>query len=1243
MPAAQASHLLGSTISYKHLKDKQYQITAVLYRDCNECSLGDHGGGSSGVKCDDLETLYLAVSDQGECSRKNLGKINLERVGFSNVTQVCSGTKTACDQNPDVNFGIERHEYSGTVDFDNYSSYQGCGFEIFMLLSNARNTTGTVGTEQSLYNYTYVNPWLGDNTIATLTEEPRFYADCQRSFKGRMGGSDPDGDRLSFHLMPPKTGVSTNLNYNLGFSAINPLTVWCNGESNCNADPQSNPPKGFYLSPHFGDLIFHPTKCDEAGLFVVETREWRWVDGKEQLVGISRQDIQITARTPFENNAPIIKSDVEFTACIGDSLNRTIQVLDVPFRLADGSNTKQDSVEVSFVTNLPDGAVQVKSINKAPYREVTIQFLPTTAQSGKTFFLRLFAKDNFCPVPGVDVATIEIKVAEKPNLDLDGKIVFCDWLEILSPKEAQVWQISGDDSVKVPGGKKLVQLEQENNFHFFARMENTEGCVAVDSFKGTWTKDHLISYTLPEALCEQELFKVKASSRFKINRLNWNYDGINNSTSETETSDLKAGPTTLIIEAQLENNDYKCAVKRTVVVPVIQLPEITVNMPELPCAQQTPFNLESISITPSGGKWYYHGGDGDLVGNSLEWNPVYASSHELEYVIEDESKRCSRSKSMNITTRESPQMTLKDLVACKNLKKLKLAYFLDGSFNFYNVDFKWDWDGPAQNLLNRNDQSATLQLEDLPVGSYSISLEVTNEYGCTKLETANFQLQEDRKVTSNEVSQLCATDTIDLKAALNVSPTSGYWSSGNSWDIIDNRYLIPGNCETIQLTYTIDEFGCYSSKELEFTPICGPKNLPTIPTLICESADPIVFQFDGWKTATWEVNGASSARFEPSEHPATSRISFSGTTVEGCTLNKTWDVQIEQTPTFGLESKTEPWCEGVDFEATYNANGPFDISLDCSEKVEIDADLIRISNLCDGTVEMNVVGYGEACPSKEWTFSFNRKENPVIPNLLGITSCSNQGIKIDLRKVPLTGQELTWSVFGEDGKHMYSGSHSEPAKLLPLKTGQYDLSVTLVSPLGCTSQRTMDDFITILQAPRAMYHIDRIQFLQNERSFTPENLSSAYGEMSYKWMLGNQVNIAVFNEKEPKIVLPATPGLYELTLEASNAECTDQFSQTLQVLDQTSIFIPNAFSPDTKGPEENRTFGVSGNYIALVEIEVHNRWGQLMFTTDDGTNRWDGNSRGGNACASGTYFYQITVTDKDGHEFGYAGTVNLLR
>jgi len=58
-------------------------------------------------------------------------------------------------------------------------------------------------------------------------------------------------------------------------------------------------------------------------------------------------------------------------------------------------------------------------------------------------------------------------------------------------------------------------------------------------------------------------------------------------------------------------------------------------------------------------------------------------------------------------------------------------------------------------------------------------------------------------------------------------------------------------------------------------------------------------------------------------------------------------------------------------------------------------------------------------------------------------------------------------------------------------------------------------------------------------------------------------------------------------------------------------------------------------------MSIFNRWGQLMFETDDINNRWDGTTAGGNACPDGTYFYVVNAKSMRG-DLNRNGTITLI-
>ena len=120
-----------------------------------------------------------------------------------------------------------------------------------------------------------------------------------------------------------------------------------------------------------------------------------------------------------------------------------------------------------------------------------------------------------------------------------------------------------------------------------------------------------------------------------------------------------------------------------------------------------------------------------------------------------------------------------------------------------------------------------------------------------------------------------------------------------------------------------------------------------------------------------------------------------------------------------------------------------------------------------------------------------------------------------------------------------------------------------------------------------------------------------------------------------------TSGVYTDTI--SNASGCDSIIITSLDVDYSAdgnFFIANVFTPNNDNL--NDCFGV--NYwkdIQEIKFIIYNRWGQVVFATDQVWDCWNGNYKGENA-EQGVYFYFIKAKTTCG-EVIYKGDVTLLR
>lgn len=103
-------------------------------------------------------------------------------------------------------------------------------------------------------------------------------------------------------------------------------------------------------------------------------------------------------------------------------------------------------------------------------------------------------------------------------------------------------------------------------------------------------------------------------------------------------------------------------------------------------------------------------------------------------------------------------------------------------------------------------------------------------------------------------------------------------------------------------------------------------------------------------------------------------------------------------------------------------------------------------------------------------------------------------------------------------------------------------------------------------------------------------------------------------------------------------------SNEVNALRALRFAYPKAFTPDNQGPAENETFKVfvTEEFIASFEMNIFNRWGEMIFSTRDLTQGWDGKFNG-KPQPEGTYIFTAVLVDKTGRTFKRDGSVMLLR
>jgi len=204
--------------------------------------------------------------------------------------------------------------------------------------------------------------------------------------------------------------------------------------------------------------------------------------------------------------------------------------------------------------------------------------------------------------------------------------------------------------------------------------------------------------------------------------------------------------------------------------------------------------------------------------------------------------------------------------------------------------------------------------------------------------------------------------------------------------------------------------------------------------------------------------------------------------------------------------------------------------------------------------------------------------------------------------------------------------------------GTYDVSLTVTDFSGCSNNLILNNFITVLEDPEAHFNI----FPQNPTMLNP---TIAFSDASYpnvvawKWLfdtLGNS------NYENPSFTFPNDSGNYYVTLIVEDDKtCKDTITKKIFIRSEIALFLPNSFTPNGDGLNDNfipKGFGLSTESYSFL---IFNRWGEVVFETNNILEGWDGYFKG-KLLSTGVYAWRADFTDLNGKEYRRKGQMNIL-
>ncbi|TAH41908.1 MAG: PKD domain-containing protein [Bacteroidetes bacterium] len=249
-----------------------------------------------------------------------------------------------------------------------------------------------------------------------------------------------------------------------------------------------------------------------------------------------------------------------------------------------------------------------------------------------------------------------------------------------------------------------------------------------------------------------------------------------------------------------------------------------------------------------------------------------------------------------------------------------------------------------------------------------------------------------------------------------------------------------------------------------------------------------------------------------------------------------------------------------------------------------------------------------------------------------IEGCTPVNALFTNHSVAATGSSYLWNL-GDNT----TSTQAEPAHeyIVP---GVYDVSLTIVSPEGCTAKLLVPQAVKVYGYPEAAFSQSspEITVLNPGISFYDESINADYWE----WDFGDGTDPSY--ESNPVHEYPDS-GTYTVRLIVhSPGGCADTIYSTVRVEMEFIINVPNAFSPNGDGVNDG--FIAKGIGYTDYSMWILDRWGRKIYHSTDRAIAWDGTYFGnGNQCQADVYEWVLDVVDFRGKKHRLIGHVTLFR
>lgn len=211
-----------------------------------------------------------------------------------------------------------------------------------------------------------------------------------------------------------------------------------------------------------------------------------------------------------------------------------------------------------------------------------------------------------------------------------------------------------------------------------------------------------------------------------------------------------------------------------------------------------------------------------------------------------------------------------------------------------------------------------------------------------------------------------------------------------------------------------------------------------------------------------------------------------------------------------------------------------------------------------------------------------------------------------------------------------------------MSAGTYDVTLHVTDVNGCKDSTTTTNFVNVFPNPTAGFNlISPNPATLVEATIAFDDVSTG-GDTCY-WDFGDGNLLTSIGCGDVSHNYADTGAYHVQQIVVNQFGCSDTVYYDVYIIPNTSLYVPNTFTPNGDG--KNDMFFAFGEYVDNFHMMVFDRWGNLIFESNDILKGWDGKANGGKYLAQiDTYVWVITYNEQyNGYHHKLIGHVNLIR